>query len=100
MLGLVAGLGVGAAVFYYRSLVTAHLERGLMPRILMTHADVRQTMRLAQERKVDELAAYLSRISAAIGRRRLHSCNHPRFLAPDLRPAVGGADTHPTDRTR
>jgi aspartate racemase len=58
--GLVAGLGVGAAVFYYRSLVAAHLEKGLSPRLLMVHADVRQTMRLAQERKVDELAAYLA----------------------------------------
>lgn len=59
-LGLVAGLGVGAAVFYYRSLVAAHLERGLSPRILMIHADVRRTMQLAQERKVDELASYLA----------------------------------------
>lgn len=58
--GLVAGLGVGAAVFYYRSLVAAHLERGLSPRLLMVHADVRRTMRLAQERRVDELASYLS----------------------------------------
>ncbi|MFZ1867812.1 MAG: aspartate/glutamate racemase family protein [Steroidobacteraceae bacterium] len=57
--GLVAGLGVGAAVFYYRSLVAAHLERGLSPRLLMAHADVRLAMRLAQERKVDELASYL-----------------------------------------
>jgi len=47
-------------VFYYRSLVAAHLERGLTPRILMSHADVRQTMRLAQERRVDELAGYLA----------------------------------------
>jgi len=58
--GLVAGLGVGAGVFYYRSLVAEHLARGLSPRILMTHADVRMTMRLAEERKVDELAAYLA----------------------------------------
>lgn len=58
--GLVAGLGVGAAVFYYRSLVAAHLERGLSPRLLMVHADVRQTMRLAQERRVDDLATYLA----------------------------------------
>jgi aspartate racemase len=57
--GLVAGLGVGAAVFYYRALVAAHLERGLSPRLVMAHADVRLTMRLAQERKVDELASYL-----------------------------------------
>jgi len=59
-LGLVAGLGVGAAVFYYRSLVAAHLERGLSPRLLMVHADVRQTMKMAQERRVDELSSYLA----------------------------------------
>lgn len=58
--GLVAGLGVGAAAFYYRALVAAHLERGLSPQLLMVHADVRQTMRLAQERRVDELASYLA----------------------------------------
>jgi aspartate racemase len=58
--GLVAGLGVGAGIFYYRSLVAEHLARGLSPQILMTHADVRLTMRLAQERKVDELASYLA----------------------------------------
>jgi aspartate racemase len=51
---------VGAGVFYYRSLVAAHLAQGLSPRILMAHADVRMTMRLAQERKADELAAYLA----------------------------------------
>ena len=58
--GLVAGLGVGAAVFYYRALVASHLERGLSPRLLMAHADVRHTMKLAQERRVDELASYLA----------------------------------------
>jgi aspartate racemase len=58
--GLVAGLGVGAGIFYYRSLVAEHLKRGLPARILMTHADVRRTMSLAQERKVDELASYLA----------------------------------------
>ena len=47
-------------MFYYRSLVAAHLTQGLSPRILMTHGDVRMTMRLAQERKADELAAYLA----------------------------------------
>ena len=64
--GLVAGLGVGAAVFYYRALVAAHLERGLSPRLLMVHADVRQTMRLAQERRVDELATYLAGLLAQL----------------------------------
>ncbi|HEY7889379.1 MAG TPA: aspartate/glutamate racemase family protein [Steroidobacteraceae bacterium] len=60
--GLVAGLGVGAAVFYYRALVAAHLERGLSPRLLMVHADVRLAMRLAQERRVDELSSYLAEL--------------------------------------
>jgi len=58
--GLVAGLGVGAGIFYYKSLVDAHLERGLSPRLLMVHADVRKVMRLAQEREAQELAEYLT----------------------------------------
>ena len=59
-LGLVAGLGVGAGVFYYRSLVNAHLARGLSPALLMVHADVRRVMALAAAREAQELAAYLT----------------------------------------
>ncbi len=58
--GLVTGLGMGAGIFYYKSLVDAHLARGVSPRLLMVHADVRKVMRLAQERKARELAEYLS----------------------------------------
>jgi aspartate racemase len=58
--GLVTGLGMGAGVFYYRSLVKAHLTRGLSPRILMVHADVRRVMGHAAAREVRELAAYLT----------------------------------------
>ena len=43
-LGLVAGLGVGAGIFYYRSLVNANRARGLSPHIVMVHADVRKVM--------------------------------------------------------
>jgi aspartate racemase len=39
--GLVAGLGVGAGMFYYKALVDAHLARGLSARLVMVHADVR-----------------------------------------------------------
>jgi aspartate racemase len=59
-LGLLAGLGVGAGVFYYRSLVNAHLARGLTPRIVMVHADVRKVMDLANARETLLLARYLS----------------------------------------
>ena len=54
-----AGLGVGAGIFYYQSLVDACLTRGVSPSLLMVHADVRLVMRLAQERKSRELADYL-----------------------------------------
>jgi aspartate racemase len=58
--GLVAGLGVGAGIFYYRSLVNAHLQRGLTPQILMTHADARKVLSLATAREARQLAAYLA----------------------------------------
>jgi len=58
--GLVAGLGMGAGIFYYRSLVNAHLARGLSPRILMAHADVRRVMAHAAARETRALATYLA----------------------------------------
>jgi aspartate racemase len=58
-LGIVVGLGVGAGIFYYRSLVNAHLKRGLSPRVVMVHADVRKVMGLAQARETRQLAEYL-----------------------------------------
>jgi aspartate racemase len=51
---------MGAGIFYYKSLVDAHLARGVSPSLLMVHADVRKVMRLAQERKARELAEYFS----------------------------------------
>jgi len=60
LLGLVAGLGVGAGIFYYRSVVQAHLARGLSAQILMVHADVRKVLRLATARETRQLAEYLA----------------------------------------
>ena len=58
--GLIAGLGMGAGIFYYRSLVKAHLGRGLSPSILMVHADVRRVMGHAAAGQTRELATYLT----------------------------------------
>ena len=60
--GLVAGLGVGAGIVYYRSLVNAHLARGFSPRLLMVHADVGKVMSLANQRKARQLADYLAEL--------------------------------------
>jgi aspartate racemase len=58
--GLVAGLGVGATMFYYKALVDAHLALGLSPQLLMVHADVRYVMSKAAARETTELAEYLA----------------------------------------
>jgi aspartate racemase len=58
-LGLVGGLGLGAGIFYYRSLVNAHLASALSPRIVMVHADVQKVMSLANGRESRQLADYL-----------------------------------------
>lgn len=47
--GLAAGLGVGPGIVYDRSLVKAHLVRGLSSSILMVHEDVRFVKRQASE---------------------------------------------------
>jgi aspartate racemase len=60
MFGLVTGLGVGAGMFYYKALVDAHLARGLSPRLLMVHADVRRVMAMAAAREAQQLAEYLT----------------------------------------
>ena len=58
--GLVAGLGVGAGIFYYKALVDAHLARGLSPRLLMVHADVRYVGAQGAARNTKRLAEYLA----------------------------------------
>jgi aspartate racemase len=58
-LGLVAGLGVGAGIFYYRALVNAHLASALSPHIVMVHANVQKVMSLANARESRQMADYL-----------------------------------------
>jgi aspartate racemase len=73
--GLVAGLGVGAGIFYYKAIVQAHLARGFTPNLLMVHADVRRVMSLANARAVQPLAEYLAGLigQLALGGARIAS---------------------------
>jgi hypothetical protein len=87
--GLVAGLGMGAGISYYRSLVKAHLIRGLSPNILMVHADVRRVMAHAAARENRELAAYLTGLLEQLSRDGRRSGpsqhSHRRFVHKSLR---------------
>jgi len=59
-LGLVGGLGVGAAVQYYRELARMHAERGSPMRLVMIHADVNRVLGHAAAGETGLLAEYLA----------------------------------------
>jgi aspartate racemase len=77
--GLVAGLGVGAGIFYYKSLVDAHLARGLTPRLLLVHADVRRVISLAAARETNQLAEYLAGLLQQLARGGAEIASIPAF---------------------
>jgi len=58
--GIVGGLGVGATVHYYEKIATACKARGVVPDLVITHADVDYGQSLVREGKLDALAAYLA----------------------------------------
>ena len=59
-IGMVGGLGVGAAVFYYEKLAQALVERGLEPGLVISHADIGRAYTHVQKGEMDALAAYLN----------------------------------------
>ncbi|MDP9065907.1 MAG: aspartate/glutamate racemase family protein [Pseudomonadota bacterium] len=81
--GLVAGLGVGAGIFYYKAIVEAHLARGLSARLVMVHADVRFVLALAAARETHQLAGYLSGLLHQLSRGGATIASIPAF-APQV----------------
>jgi aspartate racemase len=59
MLGLIGGLGVGAAVIYYERLAKAHVAAGRELRLLMAHADLERAGNLVRAGETALLAEYL-----------------------------------------
>jgi len=57
--GIVGGLGVGATVHYYERIAAACKARGVIPNLVIAHADVDHGQGLVRTGKLDELAAYL-----------------------------------------
>src|SRR5262245_64239460 len=58
--GIVGGLGVGATVHYYENITKACKARGVVPDLVIIHADVDYGQSLVRARKLDELAGYLA----------------------------------------
>jgi len=58
--GIVGGLGVGATVHYYEKITAACKARGIVPDLVIAHADVDHGQSLVRAGKLDELADYLA----------------------------------------
>ena len=60
MIGLVGGLGVGAAIHYYRELAAAHDDRVRPMNLVMSHASIARATAFASKGDREGLASYLS----------------------------------------
>jgi aspartate racemase len=58
--GLIGGLGMGAAVIYYRAIAAGLADRGTVPRITLAHADAPTSLAHVGAGRIDELAEYLA----------------------------------------
>ena len=64
MIGLVGGLGVGAAIHYYRELAAAHEQDGRPLELVMAHAQMSRVFEHASAGDLPGLARYLADILA------------------------------------
>lgn len=64
--GLVGGLGVGAAVIYYRAIAAGCADRGVVPRITIAHAHSPTALEYVASGRIDALADYLAAFVAEL----------------------------------
>jgi aspartate racemase len=81
--GLIGGLGVGAAVIYYRAIAAGCTDRGAVPRITLVHADSPTVLAHAAGGRIDELADYLAPFVA-----ELRSAGSEFFAIPAVTPHI------------
>jgi len=65
--GMVGGLGVGATVHYYEKITAACKARGVIPDLVIVHADVDRGQGFVREGKLDALADYLASFIDRLG---------------------------------
>ena len=81
--GLIGGLGVGAAVIYYRAIAAACADRGTVPRMTIVHADAPTALAHVAAGRIDELADYLAGFVA-----ELRSVGARFFAIPAVTPHI------------
>jgi len=65
--GIVGGLGVGATVHYYGKITAACKARGVIPDLVIVHADVDRGQGFVRDGKLDALANYLASFIDRLG---------------------------------
>jgi aspartate racemase len=59
-IGIIGGLGPGATVHYYLSIIESCRARNLVPRLFIAHADVNRVLAHVRDGELAELARYLA----------------------------------------
>jgi aspartate racemase len=89
-IGLVGGLGVGAAVHYYSRLAAAHKQRDTQLDLVMAHADVPQAVGFVKAGDRTGLAVYLAgflrRMAATGAEFAVIPAVTPHYCIDELRP--------------
>jgi aspartate racemase len=89
-IGLVGGLGVGAAVHYYSQIALAYQRNGALLDLVMAHAEVSEAVSFVKAGDRAGLAAYLAgflrRLSAAGAEFAVIPAVTPHYCIDELRP--------------
>jgi len=82
-IGLIGGLGVGAAVYYYQELAKAHVARGRSLNLVMVHAQVDRVLGAVGAGDKQGLASYLAGLIA-----RLRAAGAEFAVVPAVAPHI------------
>jgi aspartate racemase len=90
--GIVGGLGVGATVHYYGKITAACKARGVVPDLVIAHADVDHGQSLIRQGKLGELAQYLAgfieRLARAGAQQAVMPAVTPHICIRELAPLL------------
>lgn len=86
--GIVGGLGVGATVHYYERITATCKARGVIPDLVIAHADVDYGQSLVRDGKLDALADYLASFIDRLGRAGAEAA-----VLPAVTPHIAIAET-------